>query len=130
MRLLAPIRFKRDLRMQFRPFLRLAATMILIGFGSTAALAYDKIVVFGDSYNDVGNIYLVTTGLGFPYPPAPNHYAGLFSNGPIWLEHLASDWGLPLKPSLAGGTDYAVGGAELLKSTKIDGYTIPSMNIR
>jgi outer membrane lipase/esterase len=113
--------------MLFRPFLRLAAVLILIGFGSTAALAYDKIVVFGDSYNDVGNIYLATTQLGFPYPPAPYYYQGRFSNGPIWLDHIASDLGIPLAPSLAGGTDYAVGGAELLKHTTIDGYTIPSI---
>ena len=52
-----------------------------------------------------------------PLPPAPpnasvNGY-GVFSNGPVWVQDLASNLGLgPLLPSLAGGTDFAVGGAQ------------------
>jgi outer membrane lipase/esterase len=97
--------------------------IVLVAFGSMKALAYDSIVVFGDSYNDVGNIYTATSHL---YPPKP-YYDGRFSNGPIWIEHIASDWGLPIKPSLLGGTDFATGGAQLLQSTVDQGLTIPSI---
>ena len=67
------------------------------------------IVSFGDSLSDVGNVYLATGGTT---PPAP-YYKGHYSNGPIWVEYLAHDLGLAAPtPSLAGGTDYAFGGAE------------------
>ncbi len=64
-------------------------------------------VVFGDSLSDVGNVYAATGS-----PPAP-YYQGHYSNGPIWVERLASNLGLPAPmPSLLGGNDYAFGGAE------------------
>ena len=64
------------------------------------------IYVFGDSLSDDGNAYLRTGGL-FPPPP----YDQRFSNGPVAVERLAANVGVPLTPSLAGGTDYAMGGA-------------------
>jgi outer membrane lipase/esterase len=51
-------------------------------------------VVFGDSLSDSGN-------------------AGRFSNGPNWAEQLAERLKVPLRPSQAGGTNFAVGGARL-----------------
>lgn len=69
----------------------------------------DAIYAFGDSLSDLGNAYIAT---GFTIPGAP-YVNGQFSNGPIWLQTLAAGLGLPpLAPSLAGGTDYAVGTAE------------------
>ncbi|AXC12568.1 Phospholipase/lecithinase/hemolysin [Acidisarcina polymorpha] len=112
--------------MPFRSLARAIAMLSLAAFGSLAAHAYDSIVVFGDSYNDVGNIYAASTALHNPYPPAP-YYKGRFSNGPIWVEHIASDWGLPITPSLLGGTDFAFGGAELLKPVVVEGLPIPSV---
>jgi len=72
-----------------------------------AAPRYDAIYVFGDSYCDVGNIFIATGGA----EPAAPYYKGRWSNGPIWIEHIAGGLGLPMLPSLAGGTDYAFGGA-------------------
>lgn len=68
-----------------------------------------EIIAFGDSLNDTGNAYL---GSGGTIPPAPPYALGRFSNGPIWLDYFAAARGLdsPL-PSLAGGNNYAVGGA-------------------
>jgi phospholipase/lecithinase/hemolysin len=69
-----------------------------------------KIVVFGDSLSDSGNAFL---GSGGTIPPTPPYFAGRFSNGPVWVEQLAAKLGLPpLMPSLAGGSDYAFGGAQ------------------
>jgi outer membrane lipase/esterase len=56
--------------------------------------AFDEIVVFGDSLSDTGN-------------------AGRFSNGPVWVEGVARALGLSVRPSEAGGTNYAIGGARL-----------------
>jgi outer membrane lipase/esterase len=72
----------------------------LVGLGlaaepsSSAAQAFDGMVVFGDSLSDSGN-------------------AGRFSNGPNWAEQLAERLKVPLRPSQAGGTNFAVGGARL-----------------
>jgi outer membrane lipase/esterase len=88
-----------------------------------ASPSYDAIYVFGDSYCDVGNIFLATQGAE---PPAP-YYNGRFSNGPIWIEHVAGGLGLPMAPSLAGGTDYAFGGAWATAPQPIPGGTIPSV---
>ena len=81
------------------------------GLASMAAQAatpsYDNLYVFGDSYCDVGNIFTATGGA----EPAAPYYNGRFSNGPIWLDHVAGFLGVPFKASLLGGTDYAFGGA-------------------
>jgi phospholipase/lecithinase/hemolysin len=64
--------------------------------------------VFGDSLSDVGNVFLATSGA----EPASPYFNGQFSNGPIWAQVLSNSLGFgPLNPSLAGGTDYAFGGA-------------------
>jgi len=90
---------------------------------SAATISYDNIYVFGDSYCDVGNIFLATAGAEPPFP----YYNGRFSNGPIWIERVAGSLGLPMKPSLAGGTDYAFGGAFATAPQAIPGGTIPSV---
>jgi phospholipase/lecithinase/hemolysin len=71
---------------------------------------YRAFYVFGDSLSDTGNVSLATAGLVPVSPPYADHS---FSNGPVWAQDLAQDIGLPaLQPSLAGGTDFAYGGAE------------------
>jgi phospholipase/lecithinase/hemolysin len=84
---------------------------------------YDNLIVFGDSYCDVGNIFAATAGAE---PPAP-YFAGRFSNGPIWLDHVAGFLGVPFKASLLGGTDYAFGGAWVTAPQPIPGGVIPSV---
>ncbi len=87
---------------------RFAACLALFAAAAAPAHAYTAIYSFGDSLSDVGNDYLATSGAE---PSAP-YFAGRFSNGPNWLDDLAAYYGVgPLLPSLAGGTDYAFGGA-------------------
>jgi len=108
--------------------LRAAAVAVaLFGF-SLASYAgptsFDAIYVFGDSYCDVGNIFIATGGA----KPAAPYYMGRFSNGPIWLDHLAGTYGLTLKPYLGGGTDYAFGGALVLAAVpETSTFSIPSV---
>ena len=71
---------------------------------SLSAQNFDQIYVFGDSLSDTGNVFNATlnvTGEGFP--PAP-YYQGRFSNGPVWVEYLATKLG-------ATSTNFAFGGA-------------------
>jgi phospholipase/lecithinase/hemolysin len=70
---------------------------------------FSNIYAFGDSLSDDGNTYLATAGAEPVSPP----YDKDFSNGPVWVDDLATSLGAPVPgPSLAGGTDFAVGGAE------------------
>jgi outer membrane lipase/esterase len=72
------------------------------------AAAYTALFAFGDSLSDAGNVFIASGGL----VPASPYVGGHFSNGPTWVEDLSTGLGLgTLKPSLAGGTDFAVGGA-------------------
>lgn len=87
------------------------------GLSPTRAAPYDTIYVFGDSLTDIGNFLAVTSSGALPDvppQPLPPHYVtGRRSNGPIWIDYLAADLGLPIGPSLTGGTDFAyAGGAE------------------
>jgi phospholipase/lecithinase/hemolysin len=71
---------------------------------------YSAIYAFGDSLTDSGNVSLATFGL---VPVSPPYADRSFSNGPVWVQDLAQSLGIPsLQPSLAGGTDFAYGGAE------------------
>jgi outer membrane lipase/esterase len=91
---------------------------------AAAKTSFDAIFVFGDSYCDVGNIYAYTGGLK---PLSPPYYKGRFSNGPIWVEHVASVLGLPMLPEVAGGTDYAFGGAWATQPQVTAAGTIPDV---
>jgi phospholipase/lecithinase/hemolysin len=88
-------------------FLTAATAVVLACMSLTAAAGYTSLTVFGDSLSDGGNDFVFTGG-NFPPPP----YAQRFSNGPTAVEVLAGSLGLPLTPSLLGGSNYAFGGAE------------------
>jgi phospholipase/lecithinase/hemolysin len=97
----------------------------MLGLASIAAQAatptYDNLIVFGDSYCDVGNLFIATGGA----EPAPPYYDMRFSNGPLWVDHVAGFLGVPLTASLAGGTDYAFGGAWVTQPQSVTG--VPSV---
>jgi len=109
---------------KFPMLLIVAAALAFAPLAAHAAVpVYDNLYVFGDSYCDVGNISLATSGA----IPGALYYQGRFSNGPIWVEHVAGFLGVPLKPSLAGGTDFAFGGAWVTAPQVTPEGTIPSV---
>jgi phospholipase/lecithinase/hemolysin len=69
-----------------------------------SAQNYDEIYIFGDSLSDTGNVFNITKGA---IPPSQTYFNGRFSNGPVWVEYLASDLGLTFNPK----TNFAYGGA-------------------
>ena len=72
------------------------------------AAPFDRLIVFGDSLSDAGNDLDL---LGFPV--SPPYFDGRFTNGPVWIDHVAGGLGLPtLEPSRLGGSNYAYGGAQ------------------
>lgn len=83
----------------------------------------NKVVVFGDSASDTGNLFIA---LGFPPPP---YAGGRFSDGPVWVEYLAGDLGAALpEPSLLGGTNFAWGGAESINNVSTVG--VPGVGLQ
>ncbi|MEH1808822.1 MAG: SGNH/GDSL hydrolase family protein [Nostoc sp.] len=77
---------------------------------------YDNIYVFGDSFSDSGNVFNATDGI---IPPSPTYSNGRFSNGPIWVDYLASDLGLTLNLK----NNFAFGGA----TTGTENIGLPSL---
>lgn len=116
----------------------LARTFAGIGLCAAALAAsagpYSSLVVFGDSLSDGGNNALLLSNFGTqPLPPVfiandasysqiPSA-AGTYSNGMVWTQYLAQSLGVALTPSLAGGTNFAFGGAQ----TGVDGADIPAI---
>jgi thermolabile hemolysin len=95
-----------------RPSLLVALALLMAGqvLVFAAATPFSRIIVFGDSVSDNGELYRLT---GDAYPPPP-YWEGRFSNGPVWPEYLAPDLGM------AGLLeDYAVGGAT--SGTQVNG---------
>ncbi len=73
-----------------------------------SAYAFDRMVVFGDSLSDNGNLALATGNAQPGYP------SGRFSNGPVWAEQLAGPLAnfFPVGPvNNAANVDFAFGGA-------------------
>jgi thermolabile hemolysin len=74
------------------------------------AATFSQIVVYGDSLSDLGRAAAATTSLATPTGAAPPYSAltgGKFSNGPLWVEYLATQLGLTTNPA----TNFAIGGA-------------------
>ncbi len=114
--------------MTFNSTLRLGAALLCLLYASLPAAAagptFSAIYVFGDSYCDVGNIYTLSHGL---VPASPPYYKGHFSNGPVWIEHVANAMGLPMLPATQGGTNYAFGGALVTAAVPTPAGPIPSV---
>jgi outer membrane lipase/esterase len=73
------------------------------------SLPPNRLIVFGDSFSDVGNAFAL---FGDDAVPSPPHWRGRRCNGPLWVERLAGRLALPAPtPSLRGGSGHAHGGA-------------------
>lgn len=75
---------------------------------------YDKIVIFGDSSSDNGNVFKLTNG---SYPTSP-FYNGRYSNGPIWADLLKA----------SSVENYAYGGATT-DNDAIQGFTANNVSV-
>ncbi|MFA4894069.1 autotransporter domain-containing protein [Brevundimonas sp.] len=94
-------------------FLRSAAlaalTVAAAGAMASAASAqsYSRLVVFGDSLSDNGNLYAISG-----QPASPPYFQGRFSNGPVFTELLGFNAGrYTAGAPVTGSVNYAFGGA-------------------
>jgi len=61
--------------------------------------AASNLIVFGDSLSDMGNAKDSIVNV----PDVPPYWAGRFSNGPVWIEHVSAAYGL--NTTRGSGTD-------------------------
>ena len=73
---------------------------------TSAAMPLNKMVVFGDSLSDNGNLYEY---MKHQLPVSPPYFQGRFSNGPVWVELVMQSY-YPVN-SQDHLLDYAFGGA-------------------
>ncbi len=100
---------------------RIGVTALWVALAMPAAASaslsqLSSLFVFGDSLSDGGNSGLASQAYAGPdavFPPPP-YVGGRYSNGPVAVEYLWNRFNpgdASFKPSLAGGTNYAIGGA-------------------
>ena len=83
----------------------LTSFMLFFSIGVNAS-PLNKIVVFGDSLSDNGNLYEY---MKHQLPISPPYFEGRFTNGPVWIENVAKFY-FPENTD-AHLLDYAFGGA-------------------
>jgi outer membrane lipase/esterase len=116
----------------FRP--RHLACAVALALASSAAFAqsappatqpsahaglFDSAVVFGDSLSDDGNLSLALQ--------LPQIVRFTTNPGEVSVEHIADYFGLPMTPALAGGTNFAFGGAGILNNSPGTPSTVPTL---
>lgn len=92
----------------------LSGLLLLISTWCQSA-TLNKIVVFGDSLSDNGNLYEY---MKHQLPASPPYYEGRFTNGPVWVEKLAQQ----LYPQNTNEhlLDYAFGGSGVAEEDEDD----------
>ena len=97
--------------------MKILVTVFTIFFSivTSAAVPLNKLVVFGDSLSDNGNLYEY---MKHQLPVSPPYYKGRFTNGPVWVELLMD--GYYAETGQAHLEDYAFGGAGVLAEVEDD----------
>jgi len=116
----------------FRP--RHLACAVALALASSAAFAqsaptgaqpsahaglFDNVVVFGDSLSDDGNLSLALQ--------LPQIVRFTTNPGQTGVEDVAGYFGIPIAPALAGGTDFAFGGAGILNNSPGTPSIVPTL---
>ena len=116
----------------FRP--RHLACAVALALASSAAFAqsaptgaqpsahaglFDNVVVFGDSLSDDGNLSLALQ--------LPQIVRFTSNPGQTGVEDVAGYFGIPIAPALAGGTDFAFGGAGILNNSPGTPSIVPTL---
>ncbi|MDA9272083.1 SGNH/GDSL hydrolase family protein [bacterium] len=87
--------------------MRFIFTVLMLFVSMTvSAVSLDKVVVFGDSLSDNGNLYEY---MKHQMPISPPYYQGRFTNGPVWVELLVQSY--YANDPRSHLLDYAFGGA-------------------
>jgi outer membrane lipase/esterase len=122
----------------FRP--RHLACAVALALASSAAFAqsappvqasshaglFDNMVVFGDSLSDNGNLDLSCIGSG-QCPQLPFLMRFTTNPGQTGVENVADYFGVSMTPALAGGADFAFGGAGVVNNSPGTPAGVPTL---
>lgn len=97
----------------------IVAALVFSAAAQAGTTDFNKVVVFGDSLSDNGNLSLASGAT------QPSRFTT--NPGEVAVEHIADYYGITLQPSLAGGTDYAFGGAGVLNNAPGTPAGIPTI---
>ncbi len=93
----------------------LLSLILTSGFANDSIVnQYQKLIIFGDSYSDNGNVYQLTQEA---IPNSLLYYQGRFSNGPAWAEYFAGYFNID-PGDRNKFIDMAYGGARILQPVK------------
>lgn len=90
-------------------FLMLVMCTLFFLMQNSFATPIDKVIVFGDSLSDSGNMYGLTKKVKriIPFipliPKSPPYYDGRFTNGKVWVEDVAERMNVELENHAYGG---------------------------
>lgn len=113
------------------PLRKFFVAAALAGLASGAsAYPFDSLYIFGDSLSDGGNNALVIGAdpgqviTGNSYIPSQPYASQQYTNGNVWAYSFASAIGLGAyaAPSLAGGGNFAYGGARVRQDGSVGGF--------
>lgn len=91
--------------------------LLLVFSISCQAVTLNKIVMFGDSLSDNGNLYEY---MKHQLPISPPYFEGRFTNGPVWIEKLAEHYyRYDVNAHLL---DYAFGGSGVAEEDEDDDF--------
>jgi outer membrane lipase/esterase len=98
-----------------------AALLATLATASSAASLFSGLFVFGDSLSDAGNLAIAIGAdpaqviTGNSYIPGRPYASGQFTDGDVWAKTFAGALGLAAfgQPALAGGGNFAFGGARV-----------------
>jgi outer membrane lipase/esterase len=93
---------------------------------SSHAGLFDNMVVFGDSLSDNGNLDLSCIGSG-QCPQLPFLMRFTTNPGQTGIENVADYFGVPMTPALAGGADFAFGGAGVVNNSPGTPAGVPTL---
>ncbi len=99
--------------------MKVISTILALFFSAavSASMPLSKLIVFGDSLSDNGNLYEF---MKHQLPVSPPYYDGRFTNGPAWVEVLIKDY-YP-NDSQNHILDYAFGGAGIMDDDPDDSF--------
>ncbi len=102
------------------------ACAVALALASSAAFAqsahaglFDNMITFGDSLSDDGNLSLALQ--------LPQIVRFTTNPGQTGVENIADYFGTPMTPALAGGTDFAFGGAGLVNNSPGTPSVVPTL---
>ncbi|WP_430392142.1 autotransporter outer membrane beta-barrel domain-containing protein [Dyella sp. 20L07] len=99
----------------------IAAALLFSAPAFAASSQFSNVIVFGDSLSDAGNISLATN----PAIQPPLEFTT--NPGAVIVQNVASHYGYSLTASLAGGSDYAWGGAGVLTNSPGTPSAVPTI---